>query len=165
VSGRGRSRVPCRSASANVVTVLVTPKTPRLPHRRGSVLLCAITACGGGTSSGNPIEAVAAVGIAADRAHSEKGDVALGWNVEVDGVSQFVRWRECTTPSDCRPTTHERPLASLEGIERIGETTVTNDGQTVTVQVKRLRFGPPPANRPTLATEQQVRMNEAVPGP
>jgi hypothetical protein len=147
--------------------VPVTPKTPRLPHVLGvALLLRAITACGGGTSSGNPIEAVAAVGIAADRAHSEKGDVALGWNVEVDDVGQFVRWRECTTASDCRPTTHERPLASLEGIERVGETTVeTSNGQTATVQVKRLRFAPPPANRPTLTTEQQARMNEATPSP
>jgi hypothetical protein len=131
-----------------------------------SLLLYAITACGGGTSSGNPIEAVAAVGIATDRAHSENGDVALGWNVDVVEVDRVVRWRECATPSDCRSTTHERSLDSLEGVERIGETTVeTNDGQTATVQVKRLRFGPLPANRATLATEQQVRMNEATPGP
>jgi hypothetical protein len=61
---------------------------------------------------------------------------------------------------------HERSSGDLEGIDVLGSTTVaTGDGQSKTVDVKRLHFGPPPPNRPTLATEVRARMDQAVPEP
>jgi hypothetical protein len=61
---------------------------------------------------------------------------------------------------------HDRAAGELEGIDVLGSTTVAMaDGQSKTVEVKRLHFGPPPPNRPTLATEVRARMDQAVPEP
>jgi hypothetical protein len=121
-----------------------------------------LSACGA-ASSANPIEGIGAVAIAADRAMTEKGEEALGWSVGLD--TQFVRWRECTGETECTETGRSRLVGDLKGVSTIGVATVEIDGLIRTVQVKRLRFGPPAPNRPTDATESRARMVEAAPGP
>jgi hypothetical protein len=121
-----------------------------------------LSACGA-AATGNPIEGIGAAAIAADRAMTEKGEEALGWSVELD--TQFVRWRECTSETDCTETGRSGLVGDLKGVSTIGLATVEIDGLSRTVQVKRLRFGPPAPNRPTAATESRARMVEAAPGP
>lgn len=94
-----------------------------------------------------------AVAITADRALTERGDVALGWSVEPDEVAHVVRWRECRSATECNAVTHERS-GDLEAIDALGTTTVQMpDGPSTIVEVKRLHFAPPPPNRPTYETE------------
>jgi hypothetical protein len=134
--------------------------------RRASVLLVVawgLSACGA-SSSGNPIEGIGAVAIAADRAAKEEGEDVLAWNVEVD--TAVVRWRECSEETVCTRAVRAARVGDLRGIATVGFAKVEGaDGQPQTVEVKRLRFGPPPPNRPTGATEGLARMREAAPGP
>jgi len=98
-------------------------------------------------------EAVGAVAITADRALTDRGEVALGWSVERDEVAHLVRWRECSSATECSAVTHERS-GDLDAIDVLGSTTVQMpDGQSKIVEVKRLHFAPPPPNRPTYGTE------------
>ena len=94
-----------------------------------------------------------AVAITADRALTEGPDVALGWSVERDEVAHVVRWRECSSATECSAVTHEHS-GDLEAIDVLGTTAVQMpDGQSKIVEVKRLHFPPPPPNRPTYEIE------------
>jgi hypothetical protein len=105
-----------------------------------------------------------AVGIATDRALTDRGEVVLGWGIEHDDIAHVVRWRECQSVTACTTATHERSAGELEATDVLGMGRVeTSDGRAKVVEIMRLHFGPPPANRLTQSTEIRARMNEAAP--
>src|SRR5579862_7352861 len=85
-----------------------------------------------------------AAAITADRAATDRGEELFGWDVVRDDDARVVRWRECSSPTDCSATLHERSSADLERVVPNGtQALVSTNGLSRTVDVSRLSFGPP----------------------